>query len=74
MTQIPPPLLQPPHQQRASLLRLNPAQKPMSPLPHNMRRIIRVSRSAANLHAAHARMCRDLAGQIERFAGGSEHR
>jgi hypothetical protein len=57
MTQIPPPLLQPPHQQLPSLLRPNPAQKPMSPLSHQMTRVVRISRTAADLHATQAGMC-----------------
>jgi hypothetical protein len=74
MTQIPPSLLQPSHQQRPPLLRANPAQKPMSPLPHELARVVRVSRPAANLHAAQARVCGDLASEVEGFRAQVEQR
>ena len=50
MTQIPPSLLQPPHKQLPTLLRPYPAQEPMSPLPHQVARVIRITRPASNLH------------------------
>lgn len=65
MTDIPPALLQPPHNHLPPLLRPYPAQKPMSPLPHNMARIIRVARPAANLYATEARVRGDFAGEVE---------
>jgi hypothetical protein len=74
MTQIPPPLLNPPHQRLPPLLRPNPTQKPMSPLPHQMARVVRISRTASDLHATQARMRRDFAGEIECFRGTGEHR
>lgn len=74
MTNIPPPLLQPPHDHLAPLLGADPAQKPVAPLPHNMTRIVRVTWPAADLCAAETGVCGNFAREIERCGGGGEQR
>lgn len=49
MTQNPPPLRPPPQQNRPPRPTPLPCQKPMSPFPHEMARIVRVARSVADL-------------------------
>jgi hypothetical protein len=70
MAQIPPSPSQPPHQQLPPLLSPQPAQEPMSPLPHNMTRVVRIPRTAANLDARKARVGRDLANEVKRLRRG----
>lgn len=72
MAQIPPPLDQPPHQHLPPLLGPQAAQKPVSPLPDEVTRVVRVSGTAADLHACKGRRRADLGHDVERLCGGGE--
>lgn len=65
MTQIPPSLLQPSHQQLPALLCPYSAQKTMSPLPHKMAWVISIAGTATNLGGSQSWVKRDLGGEIK---------
>lgn len=69
MAQIPPPPRQPPHQQLPPLLRPQPAQKPVSPLPHDMAWVVCVSGTAPNLYASEGGRRRDLGHEVKSVRG-----
>ena len=72
MAQIPPPPSQPPHQKLPPLLRPQPGQEAVSPLPHNVTRIVSIARTTPDLDSSEAGVCRHLAHQIERLGRGCD--
>jgi hypothetical protein len=74
MAQVRPALGQSPHQELPPLLRSQPAQEAVSPLPHKVRRVVCVAGSAADLHACKSGRRRDLAHDVERLGRGGECR
>jgi hypothetical protein len=74
MAQVRPSLGQSPHQELPPLLRSQPAQEAVSPLPHKVRRVVCVAGSAADLHACKSGRRRDLAHDVERLGRGGECR
>lgn len=67
MAQIPPSPSQPPHQKLPPLLRSQPGQEAVSPLPHNVTRIVSIARTTPDLDSSETGVCRHLAHQIERL-------
>lgn len=70
MAQVRPPLGQSPHQELPPLLRSQPAEEAVSPLPHKVRRVVCVAGSAADLYACKSGRRRDLAHDVERLGRG----
>ena len=74
MAKVRPSLCQSPHQELPPLLGSQPAQEAVSPLPHNVRWVVCVAGSAADLHACKRWRRRDLAHDVERLGRGGECR